>query len=204
MVRKTKMDVLETERMVLHERHIENPLTTEGLVSAALDEGRSEARWMPRMVNLVTQVGGLARMKGLNDAQLAAAGRYRVLSDRALIGATRAIDYEAVRVDTSAGGRDGVEDGAAARRELHFLRRRIGPFNARTLDQVVCDEMSVRDLARSHGDAGGNGQLRARRRVREALDALVGSMARGDRRVRSEGVAADDWDVPVDDASKCD
>jgi hypothetical protein len=182
-----------TARVVLEERMIENPLATDGVVVAALDAGEEQPRWSRVIVNKVTTVGGLARMKGLSGTQLAAAGRYRVLSEVAMMDAARGTDYAAVRVDVSGGGRDMALDGAAARRELAIARRTIGPFYASLLDQIVCEERSVRDLAQ-----GGNARLLTNRRVREALDVLVEHFGRGRPRVRREGDAATDWSLPED------
>lgn len=187
------MDQYDDGVRVLEERMIENPLTTEGLVHDALEAGKEQPRWAPALINRVTMFGGLARMKGLSEAQLAAAHQYRVLTEVSAIEAGGAMDYEAVRVDVSFGGRDVVLDGAAARKQLMIARRTIGPFFASLLDKVVCEEMSVRDVAQAAGKGGGNGQQLTSKRIRLALDALVGHFGRGRRGVRSAGDVAGDW-----------
>jgi hypothetical protein len=93
-----KMDAFEqSARIVIEQRMIENPHTTDALVDAALERGEEEAGWIPAYVNLVTMIGGLARIKGLTEVQKAAAARYRSLQERAQIGTARATDYAAVR-----------------------------------------------------------------------------------------------------------
>lgn len=197
--RKSEMDVMisDTARVVLVERRVENPNTTEALVEAALDAGQHEPRWMPAFVNQVTLMGGAARMKGLSPAQRAVAARWRSLTDRSTIGGAQATDYSAVRVDTSGGGRDVAEDGAEARRELMIARRHVGPFLASILDRVICEGMSVREAAGASGLSGGNGQLLTSKRVREGLDLLVELYA-SRRRLRRAGDVAEDWTLPVD------
>lgn len=191
--------VSEDARVVLRSRMIENPLATEGNVQASVDRGETTARWTPGIVNMVALVGGVARMKGLSEAQLAAAGRWRALSELAQIGGAVATDYAAVRVDTSASGRDVVMDGAAARREITRARVSLGPFRASILDQMICEEKSVRDLAKAVG-GGGHAQMLTQKRVREALDELVEHFAHGRRRIRKAGEAAGDWSVTPADA----
>lgn len=190
------MDVVsETGHAVYVQRMIENPLMTEGLVAGALEAGKPLPRWSEALVNLSSQIGGLARMKGLSDAQIAAAGRWRALHDRSLIGGARATDYSAVRVDTSPSGRDVVEDGAQARRELQIARRRLGPFAASMLDRIICDEQSVRDIARSDGSDGGSGRDRTTRRVLAALDELVVHFGNRRNAIRASGDRAGDWSI---------
>jgi hypothetical protein len=195
----TKMDLHETARVVIEQRMIENPLTTDGLVDAALEAGEQGPRWTPAAINLVTTIGGLARIKGLSDVQKAAAGRYRSLFERAQIGGAQAVDYAAVKVDVSGSGRDIVEDGAQARREYLIARRRLGPFNASLLERVICMEVSVREMARSLGEGSGDqGRQRTRRRLLVAVDELVSHFAQGSRRrVFRGGAAATDWTLPA-------
>jgi hypothetical protein len=198
MGKRAKMNVVvEDARRMVVERSIENPLVTDALIAE-----KPRARWMHGYVNMVTLAGGAARMKGLSEAQLAAAVRYRQLSDAATIGGSRATDYSSPKVDVSASGRDPAEDGALARREFVVARRYIGPLLWSVLDRVICDEMSVREAADAMGKGGGNGQLLTSRRVRDGLDGLVEHFARGRRGVRGEGSAADDWSLPEEDGGE--
>jgi hypothetical protein len=185
--------VEEVGRVVVEHRFVENPLTTDGLVNAAIEDGNTTARWMPAAVNLVTMIGGLARIKGLSPMQKAAAARYRTLYERAQIGGARATDYSAAKVDVSGGGRDVVMDGADARREYARARRELGPFRASLLEKVICEEVSVREVARSMMGGSGDepkaqaGRRKTTRLVLEATDELVRHFGEGKRRVRVEG-----------------
>lgn len=201
----TKMELVDVRRMVLEERYVENPLTTDGLVHAALEEGEEQPRWTPAYVNLVTTIGGLARIKGLSDEQKAAAGRYRMLCEVAQIGGAQATDYAAVRVDGGGGGRDVVEIGASARRDYALARRALGPFAASLFERVVCEELTVREMARVMGEGnGGSGMRRTKRRLLEATDVLVRHFSRGGRGLRRSGERPGDWSLPAgggDDAT---
>ena len=65
-------------------------------------------------INLAELIGGLARIAH-NDAQEEAAARFRGLFERAQIGGARAIDYSAVKVDTSGPSHLVFEIGERAR-----------------------------------------------------------------------------------------
>jgi hypothetical protein len=202
-----RQDAIETEsaallaqRVIVEERMVENPMTTDGLVDAAIQRGEERPRWTAVLVNAATTMGGMARIKGLGDAQKAAVSRYRSLYDRAQIGGARATDYAAVRVDVSGSGHDVGEDGASARREYLLARRAVGPFQASLLDRVICEDASLRELARALGEPnGGSGTMRVRKRLLQALDELVlyfGPGAR--RRILGGGARAEDWTVAID------
>lgn len=184
----------EDARIVFEERMIENPLTTDGLVEAALERGEQQPAWVPVAVNLVLMIGGLARVKGLTDVQKAAAGRYRSLFERAQIGGARATDYSAAKVDVSGGTYDPGLDGAAARREYLYARKALGPFQASLLERVVCEEATVRQMATQLGEgSGGSARRRTTRRLTDAVDVLVDHFSHGRRRVRGGGMIASDW-----------
>ncbi len=177
-------------RVVLSDAMIENPLTTDGLVAAAIVAGHRQPRWVRAEINLVSMIGGLARLKRLSEAEIAAAGRYRALSELAEIGRSRGTDYASPVVDTSPGGRDLAVMSASARRELAIVRRALGPFQASLLDRIICEERSLRDLAK-----GGQALLLTGKRVRAATADLVRIFDGSRRRVRGTGERASDWSV---------
>lgn len=186
---------------VLVQRRVENPLRTEAMLHAALDAGEEGgvAGWIDASVNLVTMIGGLARIKGLTREQQVAAARYRSLFERAQIGSARATDYSAVRVDTSGSSHDVVEDGAAARREYADAARRLGLVRSGLLEKVLCHEMSLREIARALGAGqGGAARGRVQGELVGIVDQLVDHFGTGRRRVRGEGQRAN-WNVGADE-----
>src|SRR5690554_3233713 len=84
-------------------------------------------------MNMAELIGGLARLKGVSEMQIMAAAKYRNAYDRAQIGSARAVDYAAVKVDTSgprgdvldAGRVDALDDYARAVRCLGMMRSMI-------------------------------------------------------------------------------
>lgn len=121
-------------------------------------------------VNMIGLIGGLARIKGRTPAQEQAAAHYRLLHERAQIGGARAIDYAAVRVDTS-GSPGGLvlEIGEEARGDYADAVRYLGMMRSSLVERIIVHDMSLRDVA------GGGGRRVADARVRllDALDALA-------------------------------
>ena len=117
-------------------------------------------------VNMLKLVGGLARIKCTTKPQEAAAAKYRLLHERAQIGGARAIDYAAVKVDTS-GPSDGAtaEIGEDARRQYKDAVRYLGMSRSSLVERIVVYDQSISIVA-------GKG-ARARARVtHDLLDAL--------------------------------
>jgi len=169
---------------IIVQRQVEDPMLTPSQLEYLRNQRmkKLERGWVPRRddpppgriianVNLTTLVGGLARIKDRTDAQVLAAARYRGLWDRIQIGGARAIDYTAVRVDTSGGPVDLVLlMGEDARREYRSAVRRLGLVGSKLVEDVVCHDCSLRDLARRY--EGGDGGA-SRQRVIVALLLLV-------------------------------
>lgn len=196
MAKGKKMDAARTLAPVIKRRLVENPLRTaathehelrqaEEGVSPAKDaaevvvwkdgEGNVVAGMIEADVNLTTMIGGLARIRGRSEAQTLAAARFRALFDRAQVGAARAIDYEAVRVDVSGASDSTVfEIGDQARRGYIAAVQRLGMLHSNLLEKVVCYDVSLRDIARGLGEGeGGSARERTKRRVLVAIDVLV-------------------------------
>lgn len=88
-------------------------------------------------INLAELIGGLARIEH-TDAQEQAAARFRGLHERAQIGGARAIDYAAVKVDTSGpAGHLVFEVGAQARAAYADACAFLGSERARLLEKVI-------------------------------------------------------------------
>lgn len=173
---------------IIVERQVDDPMLTPAELEhrRAMRMRKLERGWVPgrddpppgkilAQVKLTTLVGGLARIKGRTDAQVMAAARYRGLWDRIQIGPARAIDYAKVRVDTSAGPVDLVLSmGDEARQEYRRAVQRLGPLGSKLVEDVVCLDRSLRDIARCmEGGDGGQARLRVERAVLAQIDVLV-------------------------------
>ena len=208
----------ETLAPVIKRRLVENPLRTaatyehellqaaDGEAAAPKDaaevvvwqdgEGNVVAGMIEADVNLTTMIGGLARIRGRSEAQILAAAKFRGLFDRAQIGAARAIDYTAVRVDVSGSPDNSVaETGEMARRKYSEAVQCLGMVQSSILEKVVCYDVSLRDIARGLGEGeGGQARERTKKRVLAAVDIIVEHFgyvgtAPGKTRMRSEGQA---------------
>lgn len=165
----TASAVRASARQVLVERMVDNPMLTDGLAASGTGHLRIAVT-----VNLVTRIGGLARVQGLNAAQIEAAARYRQLWEAAQLGGGQAIDYGRVRVDTSGPGADGGLGGAID--ALDGYRRAVqavGMIGAALLDQVVCQEMSLVTLAARRGCVTGHARQALKTEVMRVLDMLA-------------------------------
>lgn len=169
-------------------RLVDNPLVTTAELEAQRERAeemqasdrRADGRRIPAgkievSVNMALLIGGLSRVKGLDEAERLAAARYRALFEGAMIGGARALDYGAVRVDTSGPSAGAAfETGEDARRAYSMAAQRLGMVASRLVEQVVCHNMSLRAVARSAGEGEG---AAARERVTERLLSAVDLLA---------------------------
>lgn len=197
---------------------VENPLRAGDLVAGQLEDGTASelieqgkfAGLVEVDIRLSTRIGGLSRIKERTEWQTLAAARFRSLWDQAQIGGARAIDYERVRVDTSGSSVDVVTSmGEDARRHYAEAVQKLGMVQANLVQRVVCEDMSLRALARKLGRADG---FRAReslkQEVLDAMNVLVRAFhlgpARGRGRVRSDVAKATDWGAgQAEDGEEC-
>lgn len=95
-------------------------------------------------MNMVEYIGGLARLKGASEMQIMAAAKYRMTYERAQIGGARAIDYAAVKVDTS-GPRDDALSGRVADDLERYKQavRYIGMIDSALVERVVCHDQPL-------------------------------------------------------------
>jgi len=166
---------------VLVERMVDNPLDTEGQATAGAGYRKIRAT-----VNMVERIGGLARVKGLTEVQIEAASRYRRMWEGAQLGAGGAIDYGRVKVDTSGPGADGGLAGSMD--ALEGYRRAVdalGMTGSALLDQVVCQDKSLRDVARKRGGLGGRARSGIDAELRATLDRLADHLRLVGRGVRA-------------------
>lgn len=128
--------------------------------------------------------------KRIDDAQRAAANRVRALYERAEIGASKAIDYSAVRVDGGALQEPLAEAVYAARKALLQARRAVGEAGWAIVQPVMGEGIALERVVRdkphlARGLSGRQAYGYVSGRLREALDDLVahwGLIATGARR----------------------
>lgn len=155
-------------------RHVERRLVPDPMMSDAEYFEQRRTRSGPHVgkvsaeINMVELIGGLARIADRSEVQEAAAARFRLLHERAQLGGARAIDYTAVRVDTSGGG-DAVEFGERARHDYADAVRHLGLIRSSLVERVVVYDMSLRDIA----GGGARARSRAKADLGDALDDLA-------------------------------
>jgi hypothetical protein len=116
-------------------------------------------------VNLSETIGGLARLDH-SEAQEAAAQRFRSIWDAAQLGGSRAVDYAAVKVDTSGPQNDRVmEAGIHARARYSEAVRFLGMIRSSLVERVVIHDEPIAKIA-------GNGSRARARTTAELLSAL--------------------------------
>lgn len=119
--------------------------------------------------NMVEYIGGLARLKGASEMQIMAAAKYRNAYDRAQIGGARAVDYAAVKVDTS-----GPREDALAGRQVDALEaykdavRCLGMLRSSYVERVI-----VHDQPLTRRGMGSRARDRAKSELFAALDDLA-------------------------------
>jgi hypothetical protein len=117
-------------------------------------------------MSMVEYVGGLARLSGASEVQIMAAARYRMVFERAQIGGARAVDYAAVKVDTS-GPRDDVLFGTVADALDNYKGavRHLGMMRSSLVERIVCHDQSL-----TNRGMGARARARAKDELFEALD----------------------------------
>lgn len=139
-----------------------------------------DARWVGKVradVNMSGLIGGLSRIKGRTEPQVQGAAAFRSVAERAQLGATRAIDYGAPRVDTSGPTAAAVVDtGEDARRDYARARAALGIGSKRLAlaEAIIVQGASVSEVADRLGfGRGGTGREKATHLVLDAADELA-------------------------------
>jgi hypothetical protein len=196
----------------VEKRMVDNPLRTTATYLAEIDAAAKEPGRIEVNVKMATLIGGFAKVRGRTEAETLAAAKFRGLYERAQLGGARAVDYEAVKVDTSGPTEEAIfEIGDKARREYMGAVMRLGMDASSIIEQVVVHDMSVRDLCRARGEGeGGAARDRMTKRLREATSALsdhfgYSGTARDRSKIRAErdigNNEAELSTAPVDDAA---
>jgi hypothetical protein len=121
-------------------------------------------------MNLVEYIGGLARLEGVSELQIMAAAEYRKAYDRAQIGGARAIDYAAVKVDTSGPQGDVLTPALVEALERYKRATRfLGMIRSSLIERVVCHDEPLT----SRG-MGARARARAKQELLTTLDDLAG------------------------------
>lgn len=163
---------------------VENPERADDLVAQQLTDGSAgqllkEGRFAGLVdvdIRLSTRIGGLARVDGVTEFQMLAAARFRSFWDQAQIGGARAIDYTVPRVDTSGSSQASVMNMAEdALAEYSKIVQGLGMLKANLVQMVVCEDMSIRAVARKLGRGDGG---RASVQLRDELMLAVDDLAR--------------------------
>lgn len=121
-------------------------------------------------INMLELVGGLARIRDRTELQEAAAAKYRLLHERSQIGGARAVDYAAVKVDTS-GPSDSAsaEIGEDARRQYKDAVQYLGMTRSSLVERIVVYDQSVSAVA----GKGARARMTATRDLLDALEDLA-------------------------------
>lgn len=119
--------------------------------------------------NMLELIGGLARLKGASEMQIMAAAMYRKTFDRAQIGGARAVDYAAVKVDTSGPGGDPLAGRAVEALERYKRAvRHLGMVRSSLVERIVCHDQNL-----THRGMGARARENAKAELFEALDDLA-------------------------------
>lgn len=120
-------------------------------------------------VNMIELVGGLGRLKGASEMQIMAAAKYRNIFDRAQIGGARAVDYAAVKVDTSGHGGDVLSRGTVeALGAYKDAVRFLGMIRSNVVERVI-----VHDQPLTRRGMGARSRAAAKDELFAALDDLA-------------------------------
>lgn len=120
-------------------------------------------------MNMVELVGGLCRLKGASEMQIMAAAKYRNAFDRAQIGGARAVDYAAVKVDTSGPGADPLTGRQVDALDAYKQAVRcLGMVRSAFVERVICHDQSL-----THRGMGARARAAAKDELFMCLDDLA-------------------------------
>ncbi|RUT32631.1 hypothetical protein EMQ25_05645 [Arsenicitalea aurantiaca] len=145
----------------LEQRYVPDPMMTRAELLHQIDRfpRRRRAGQVKADVSMSTLIGGLSRVRNRTETQTQGAAHFRRVAERAQLGAARAIDYEAVKVDTSGSGQNLVaEIGADARQEYADAIARLGTGTDRAAvaEHVIVHGLTISKVGRvlGFGDTG--------------------------------------------------
>lgn len=155
-------------------------------------------------VNMSTRIGSLALLRSRQQAHLEAARRFKAMFESSRIGAPRAIDPEAIRVDRSAANDGGLfEIGEGARHSYISIQMALGIGKVMFLEKMLVQEVSAREMARAiFGNDGGAARMRVSESFKWALDDLAVHMKLATKPTFRRPETAKMLEVPSDGASQ--
>ncbi len=120
-------------------------------------------------MSMVEYIGGLARLKGASEMQIMAAAKYRMAFERAQIGGARAVDYAAVKVDTSGPSGDPLAGRTVdALEQYKRAVRFLGMVRSSLVERVICHDQSL-----TNRSMGATAKAKAKKELFDALDDLA-------------------------------
>lgn len=120
-------------------------------------------------MNMIEYIGGLARLKGASEMQIMAAAKYRMAFERAQIGGARAVDYAAVKVDTSGPSGDPLAGRTVdALEQYKRAVRFLGMVRSSLVERVICHDQSL-----TNRSMGATAKAKAKKDLFDALDDLA-------------------------------
>jgi hypothetical protein len=138
-------------------------------------------------VNMLALIGGFARFRDRTEAQEAAAARFRGIWERAQIGGAKAMDYAAVKVDTSGPSEDAMfEIGEDARYQYRTAVKSLGMLRSSLVERIVVHDVSISLIA----GRGARARARVTKDFLDALDDLAEHFAHGKRKGAGKRKAA--------------
>jgi hypothetical protein len=161
---------------VTESRYVPDPLMSRAEFLHQLDMFPNQ-RWVGKIkadVSMATLIGGFSRVKNRTEAQTQGAAHFRNAAERAQIGGARALDYEAVRVDTSGSSADDIEaNGEDARRDYVAAVDKLGAL-ALLAERVIVQGQSIIEASESLGyGKGGTARGKTTLAILRAADELA-------------------------------
>ena len=141
---------------------------------ATLDQKRRAAQVQVE-VKMSTLIGGLSRLGKVRDEHKQAAARLKTLHEQAQLGGARAVDYAAVKVDTSGSGENNIgEIGEQARRDYKIATDALGSAKTEIVERIVIFGETVSQIAKGRGIGnGGAARAKVTTEVVDAVDDLA-------------------------------
>lgn len=174
---------------IIERRRVQDPMMSRAELLHQIEQF-PDARWVGYTradVNLSELIGGLSRIRRRTEAQTQGAAAFRNAAEQAQIGGAKAIDYGAVKVDSSGPTGDSVtEKSERARKQYQDAIERLGDV-APIAERIIVQGFTVSEAAQWLGLGSGGA---ARQKLTSAVLAAADELAEqfgyaGDRKSRA-------------------